>query len=66
MLCVVYAECRKQAYNAECNAECHYAECHYAECHYAEFRGAATTLCIMIPSIKTFSITIGETRHSAL
>jgi hypothetical protein len=61
MVWVVYAECRKQARNAECNAECH-----YAECHYTEFRGAATTLCIMIPSIKTFSITIGETRHSAL
>jgi hypothetical protein len=60
MLCVVYAECRKQAYNAECNAEFN-AECHYAECHYAEFRDAATTLCITI-----FSITIDDTQHSAL
>ncbi len=40
MLSVIYtvndAECRKQAYYAEC----HYAECCYAECRYAKCRGA--------------------------
>jgi hypothetical protein len=51
MLCVNYAECRKQALYAECHyaecryaerhyAECRYAECNYAECRYDECRGA--------------------------
>jgi hypothetical protein len=31
-----YAECRKQAHNAECR----YAECRYAKCRYTECRGA--------------------------
>ncbi len=35
MLSVIYAECRKQA---------HDAECHYAECRYAECRGAVNRI----------------------
>ncbi len=37
MLSVIYAECHKQAHDAECyNAEFRYAECRYAECRSAE------------------------------
>jgi hypothetical protein len=35
MLSVIYAECRKQTYCAEC----HYAECRYAECVVVPFKG---------------------------
>ncbi len=40
MLRIVYADCCKLTYYAEC----HYAECRYAECHYAECCGALVSL----------------------
>jgi hypothetical protein len=40
-LSIIYAECRKQAHNAECRcAECRYAGCRYADCRYADCHGA--------------------------
>ncbi len=40
MLSVVYADCYKEAPNAECcHAECHHVECCYADRRYAECRG---------------------------
>jgi hypothetical protein len=37
MLSVMFADCRKYAFYAECRyALCRYAECRYAECRYAE------------------------------
>jgi hypothetical protein len=44
MLCVNYAECRKQAHYAGSR----YAECHYAGCRYAECRGVLLYLLLEI------------------
>ncbi len=55
MLNVIYAECLKYAFYAECRyAECHYAECRYAECRYAESRGANSRLTRIVSLFISF------------
>jgi hypothetical protein len=49
MLSVIYAECRKYAY---------YAECRYAECHHTECRGALKgyPICLALTLFTTISL----------